>query len=153
MVFIVAAAAIAGSVVYSAASFVLADPTPESSAKIERIEVTDLIPAEQIKTAPVERIEIADLIRIEQLNTIPEKQSAARLGERYATVGDYFKAGNPNATTYRLGEPHLIKRKSFSPQGTQCHSQTQWRLLSGLWRNYSTRSGTSPRSAKWGRQF
>ena len=115
MVFIVAAAAIAGSVMYSAASFILADPTQDSSAKIERIEVTDLIPVEQIKTAPVERIEIADLIRIEQIKTKPVKQSAARLGERYASVGEYFKAGNPNATTYRLGEPP-IKRKSFSPR-------------------------------------
>ena len=105
--------AIAGSVVYSAASYVLADPTPESSAKIERIEVTDLIPVEQIKTAPVERIELANLIRIEQIKTKPVKQSAARFGERYASVGDYFKAGNTNATTYRLGAPQ-IKRKSFS---------------------------------------
>ena len=35
------------------------------------------------------------------------------LDARYASVGDYFKAGNQNATTYRLGEP-TIKRKSFS---------------------------------------
>jgi len=35
------------------------------------------------------------------------------VAKRYKSVGDYFKAGNPNATTYRLGEP-WIKRKSFS---------------------------------------
>ena len=33
--------------------------------------------------------------------------------ERYETVAAYFKAGNPNATTYRLGEP-WIPRQSFS---------------------------------------
>ena len=33
--------------------------------------------------------------------------------ERYESVAAYFKAGNPNATTYRLGEP-WIDRKSFS---------------------------------------
>ena len=31
----------------------------------------------------------------------------------YDSVAAYFKAGNPNATTYRLGE-HPIQRKSFS---------------------------------------
>ena len=33
--------------------------------------------------------------------------------QRYDSVAEYFRAGNPNATTYRLGEPP-IKRKSFS---------------------------------------
>jgi len=32
---------------------------------------------------------------------------------RYDSIADYFRAGNPNATTYRLGEP-WIERKSFS---------------------------------------
>ena len=32
---------------------------------------------------------------------------------RYESVAEYFRAGNPNATTYRLGEPP-IDRQSFS---------------------------------------
>ena len=36
------------------------------------------------------------------------------LDAHYASVGDYFKAGNPDATTYRLGEPP-INASHFQP--------------------------------------
>ena len=82
--------------------------------QVERIEITDLPPIEVVNTKPVERIEISDLAPIEVISTQPAQRPAPLvIGERYASVGDYFKAGNPNATTYRLGEP-WTKRKSFS---------------------------------------
>lgn len=42
-----------------------------------------------------------------------EQKQPRSVAARYESVAEYFKAGNPNATTHRLGEP-LIKRKSFS---------------------------------------
>ena len=44
---------------------------------------------------------------------VEASQTEPALDAHYDSVSDYFKAGNPNATTYRLGEP-VIKRKSFS---------------------------------------
>ena len=88
------------------------------SPRVERIETTNLIPIEQFNTTLVDQIDSARLIPIELLKASETKREAVQTqpvtrGERYATVGDYFKAGNPNATTYRLGEP-WIQRKSFS---------------------------------------
>ena len=44
---------------------------------------------------------------------VEASQTEPALDAHYDSVSDYFKAGNTNATTYRLGEP-VIKRKSFS---------------------------------------
>ena len=42
-----------------------------------------------------------------------EEDQQPSIAARYESVAEYFRAGNPDATTYRLGEP-LIERKSFS---------------------------------------
>ena len=84
---------------------------------VKRIEKAELIPVERINTPPVD-CDATKLIPIKLLKANGTKHRTVETqpitrGERYATVAEYFKAGNPNATTYRLGKP-WIKRKSFS---------------------------------------
>jgi len=52
---------------------------------------------------------------VESPEVIEPDHGAEKVPEvkRYSSVAEYFRAGNPNGTTYRLGEP-WIKRKSFS---------------------------------------
>ena len=64
---------------------------------------------------------------------------AAPTAKRYATVAEYFRAGNPNPTTYRLGEPQ-IKRKNFSKKVRE----TIHRENGGVWRH---ETGTGPYTA------
>ena len=106
---------------------VVESPTVQSKrcTQVDRIETTQLIPIEQINTIPVERIETSELIPFDRIKTsgVEQRQQPVARAVRYESVGEYFREGNPNPTTYRLGEPWILRKSFSAKQRAKIHKE------------------------------